>query len=471
MPIRFLDEEPVESPFTTRSRIRFLDEAPQTFAQRVSGAPERIEQRISGRESLLPVAARASIESLAPPGLSDVFNPIDYINRQMRGLTLPVAAAVGVPYTAASNAVLALQRGQPGRVLPDVLKGLAGEREATAGDVFVGAGIPEGVADVAGGGTEIALTPGGAQGAVNLAKFGLRGLRAGGRAVATTKAGRAVGRIGEVSREAITHPIEFLRGSPKRITQANRATHDLILSVRQGGTRHEPFFQRLGELADEAWEPMRRVARSIEEPVQLNDVVSTVHQMFPDDPIRVKQVTGVLRALAKKQTAFSGPELVDLSSQIGQRLPKNVLSGRGAARQLQQFKSDARSAIAEVLEQRAPESLKGAVSQAKRQWGSYKADQGKLFDIFKPGAAKEVETKAGVDFVQRVAKGDATEAEKDFLQRLTEQFPELQQVLTQRIGQAEKATKLSQAGGTTRKLLAGGTGLAALDYLLGRRPR
>lgn len=295
------------------------------------------------------------------------------------------------------------------------------------------------------------------------------------RAIDATKqaVAPAVQKAGQVVTKPVTESIEFLKGSPKRVDASKRATHDFIQSIRQGGPRHDAFFERMGALADEAWEPMRQVSTSIDEPIHLQEVAEQIARQFPDQPETASQVIQLFRSAAGKQKVFSAPDIVDISSRLGRSLPGNVMKGKAAPRQAQQMIREARSAIGDILEAKAPEHLKGAVGQAKQQWASYKADQAKLFEIFSPGGAKELETKAGVNFVQRAGHGKLTQSEKDFLARLQTKFPEINELMQQVIQQSGKASSLAEKGRLATRVATGAVGTGAvgtvLGYMLGKR--
>lgn len=74
----------------------------------------------------------------------------------------------GVP----ASIALDLQRGRPQDILPNLGKVVIGQRPAQYGDVFKGAGVPAPLAAAGGLATDIALTPGGTEGVVGLAKGG-----------------------------------------------------------------------------------------------------------------------------------------------------------------------------------------------------------------------------------------------------------------------------------------------------------
>lgn len=305
-------------------------------------------------------------------------------------------------------------------------------------------------------------------------------------AQATGKGLAATGRGVQAAREVARHPIDFLKGSPKRIDEANRATHEVIRQFRQGGAMHDPFFEQMGQLSDKAWAPMKQLANAVDEPTTVGEIIDELNKMYPDDPIRVKEVATMLRGTIHEarsnvgvgsigRTAgvpkyFNGPELEQLSSTIGKVVPKGVKQGKMAPTQMHAFRNDARTAISNLLEAKAPSEYKGFASQAKQQWASYKANQQKLYDVLKPSAAKEFETKGGVEFVERAGTGNLTQTEKDFLTWMQQEMPDLAQQLGLRIQQSGKASRFSKAGTFVSKEAAPKGALGgALLYLLGRK--
>lgn len=76
----------------------------------------------------------------------------------------------GVP----ASIALDLQRGKPQDIIGNLGKVVAGQRPAQYGDVYQGAGVPKPLAAAGGLATDIALTPGGTEGVINLAKGGVK---------------------------------------------------------------------------------------------------------------------------------------------------------------------------------------------------------------------------------------------------------------------------------------------------------
>lgn len=108
----------------------------------------RVEERIASRPS-------AMADLIANP--TTIKHPLGAALRTLSG-----AAELyqGVP----ASIALDLQKGKPGDVFPNLVKLMKGERPAQFGDVFAGAGLPEGAAATAGLYTDLALSPGGAEG-------------------------------------------------------------------------------------------------------------------------------------------------------------------------------------------------------------------------------------------------------------------------------------------------------------------
>lgn len=352
-----------------------------------------------------------------------------------------------------ANIGLGIQQRQPiPQVLSNVLKGVIGERPAQLGDIPRAAGVPEPIS------AGIGL----------LATAGIGG-RPSAR-VASELAGTATRAVAAPLRPVaqLPGPIQFLKGNPKRISKAEQLGHRAIQSLRRGGSRHEKFFDRLHTLAEEAWKPMDDLARSIDGPITVDEVVEAANARFANDPIRANEVSMILKGFAEGRKELLAPELVDISNQIGQRMPKGVLRGATARNQLQQYKSDARSVVADILEAHAPESMRGNVAIAKQNWSVYKADQDRLFRLFQPGAAQNAETKVGISFLKRVAEGKLTPSEQEFLAKIQQQFPEIAAEFSGVTKQLSRALGIGSFGKTVGREAAKGAALVGGGALLAR---
>ena len=361
---------------------------------RMTTPVERTESRIASRRSAMP---SFSEEVLKPETILDIMgrnvrDPLRGGRLALKGL----GAGLELLESVTASPFVSMQAKRP--VGQDLMKVLSGERVVERGDIARNVGAPEPLAAMFG----LATSPETLIPSVMGAKAGVKGIAAGGRAVG-----------------------EFLRGSPQRIQQAEKAAHQLVQSVRQGGPQVRGFFQRLGDQAEKAWAPMKQVTSSIEQPIEVTTLRQLATERFGAEPHRLQGVFAVLDDVFGEGAEFTASNLVDLSSEAGRKLPGMVLRGAKARTQLQQFTADARSVIADAIEQAAPDDLKGAVGQAKTQWANYAADRDRLFQLFQPGSSPQRETKVGINFLRRAAEGQLSPSEQEFLGRLTQQFPEL----------------------------------------------
>jgi hypothetical protein len=136
--------------------------------------------------------------------------------------------------------------------------------------------------------------------------------------------------------------------------------------------------------------------------------------------------------------------------------------------------TDLKGAIADVLEVRAPQEMKGFVALAKQQWGQYAADRDALFKFFQPSGVGNQPTAAGVNLLKRAALGQSSPYEADLLSRFKEvsglDLPEKIKPFAKALLKAKQA---GQTGKTIRKY-AGyglvGTGVTGvLRDLFGQR--
>ena len=465
-------------PDTKSQSTSFIpDEAPLTRPAGINKGTNRVEDLIAQR----PSAVRDLQQEASNPAML-LLNALG-LNPRRPGSQLQLARqALGASGEqvegAISSAGLGVQRGQPLRQTgSQVIQSLMGQRPAKLSDVMRETGDPLMGSD------PVANTIG------FLGMAGLGGLGQGSVARKASSLGKSATQSGF---KAVTKPpIEFLKGSPKLVDKVERQAHTFIQDLRQGGQLHEPFFERLNQVSDEAWAPMKELAASVDEPTSVNEIVDELNRMFPDDPLRAKEVATIVRGtlgdtmmgqgtmgrvgqrVPGKLRALNGPELEQLSSAIGKVTPKSVLKGKLAPNMVQQFRADARSAIANILERKAPEEFKGNAALAKQQWSSYKTIQQKLYDLFVPGGAKEAETTKGVDFFRRAASNTLTQSEKDLVQQIIPtRFPELAQQMQLIIQPFAKALGRKRVGEISRNVgLVGATSGAAttlLSYLLGK---
>lgn len=120
-----------------------IQEQPQT-------TEESIDQRIANRPSMMASLMEdpTTLQRFAQHPLGTTLRTLGGAAELMQGV--------------GASTALDLQRGQPQNILPNLMKVLQGQRPAEYGDVFRGAGLPEGAAATAGLATDLALSPGGA---------------------------------------------------------------------------------------------------------------------------------------------------------------------------------------------------------------------------------------------------------------------------------------------------------------------
>jgi hypothetical protein len=213
---------------------------------------------------------------------------------------------------------------------------------------------------------------------------------------------------------------------------------------------------------------MEEVANAIDEPILIDELTEAASRRFADDPIRANEVTTLLKGFSEGRKQLTAPELIDLSNRIGQKMPRGVMRGSAAVNQLQRYKSDARSIVADILEAKAPEPYKGNVSLAKNQWATHKADQDRLYRILQPGAPQNAETKAGVSFLRRMAEGRLTPSEQEFVSKIQQNFPEIAAEFSGVAKQLGRAIGSGNLGKTVGREAAKGAALVGGGALLAR---
>ena len=260
------------------------------------------------------------------------------------------------------------------------------------------------------------------------------GIKQGLQAVAQSRPGQAVGRFltKERSLPKAPHPIDYLRGNPQAIEEANKglsqAAHQEVLRFRQRGNLHDQLTTFLHHKAEEAWAPMKQVTASIPNTISVGEIKAAVASRLMNDPARIEAVNlflddileaGVMPKTGRSAALFqSASDWSDLSSEVGQMMRKAGLQGKAAKSFSDLVKMDLRSGIADVLEAKAPDSMKGLVAEAKFNWGNYAADRDILNKYLAPGAVPNVPTNQGTAFLVKAAKGQLNPSEQDFLNRL-----------------------------------------------------
>ena len=264
-----------------------------------------------------------------------------------------------------------------------------------------------------------------------------------------------------------------------------KAARQKVISMRPGGALYDAVTQHLSDLSEKAWAPMRNLLKSFGTTPLWDTraaLDTSIDEAYSNDPARAANVKKVfdkffvsaknievqgepvrgagdyrglnpqLRAAMEQASGRPGQELTaqrlsDVSSAIGQKLPKGVLRGTQPLSGDELALSDARSIMADRLEALAPANMKGNVTQAKSGWKSYKAHQQLLYDYFDLKAAPEAKTDAGERLLQQVVGGGLSPTEDDLVKRLppalvqkaTDSLKLLHDEITNIAGQMESA--------------------------------
>src|SRR3990167_397139 len=168
-----------------------------------------------------------------------------------------------------------------------------------------------------------------------------------------------------------------------------------------------------------AWAPMQQVANAIPGDVPLVEVKAALGARLanPRDVGRLQAATSVLDDLITTQPEMTAPQLVDLSTTLSSYVRKAGLKGNQALTFSDIVYTDLKGAVADVLEMRAPQQMKGFVAQAKSLWSNYATDRDALFRYFQPGASANQQTAAGVNLLKRAALGQSSPYEQELLGR------------------------------------------------------
>ena len=193
----------------------------------------------------------------------------------------------GVP----SSIAMDLQQGKPQNILPDLGKVVTGQRPAQYGDVLAGAGAPEPLAKVGGLAMDTALTPGGAEGAVDLAKGAGNVIKSGAQAV-----GQKTGLFDLMkANQALKNP--------EKMAQDVRAS---LLDPKTGQKAQwgKDFEQRLNNL----------IAQKPYDSVNLQSEVSSMRSAMDDaetNPGLASQIKSVIRTIKNPDAAKTMSEIID----------------------------------------------------------------------------------------------------------------------------------------------------------------
>lgn len=113
--------------------------------------------------------ADAQINS-RPSAIADLTNNPTTMNHPLGAVLRTIQGGAELMQGVPASIALDLQRVKPEDIIPNLGKVVTGQRPAQYGDVFKGAGVPAPLAAAGGLATDIALTPGGAEGMAALGK-------------------------------------------------------------------------------------------------------------------------------------------------------------------------------------------------------------------------------------------------------------------------------------------------------------
>lgn len=242
-------------------------------------APDQWEDSANSRLSARPSALA---EQAKDPATLDRFikHPVGTTLRTLQGAG---ELMQGVP----ASIALDLQQGKPQNILPNLGKVVTGQRPAEYGDVLTGAGAPEGVSKVGGLAMDTALTPGGAEGVVDLAKGGINSIKSGAQAI-----GKKAGLFD------LAKANQQLK-NPEALAQSVRES--VFNNKNQQG---KIFSQKLDALS--AKNP--NVSVDLSDPIQrLKDAMSNSEE----NPGLSSQVKGIIKSIKDPQKAKMIQDIID----------------------------------------------------------------------------------------------------------------------------------------------------------------
>lgn len=301
---------------------------------------QRTEELIASRESLIP-AARAStsqtaLKFLRPDprqAVREFLNPVERfagLHRGVQNIALQTAAGQEGFESAQSTPMLALQRGRPQDILPDLVKVLKGERVTERGDVLRAAGAPEPVAATVGvlSSPETAIP----------ALFGLR------KALGAGKAGvKGVAKTGSEVKQAFTRPklpatpdelLTLPEDQVARLPQLERQAYLSQTAQRESqalATKRLQFEQRAQKITQ--FRQQRQASAKASLPQTAADDLASLNSSFrplATDHSRA-YTTGVNDALANAEAAVGKPISFtrnQLNQAIAQKYLKPMQAGQ-----------------------------------------------------------------------------------------------------------------------------------------------
>jgi len=460
---------------------------------------------------------RASTQALFKAA---TFNPVTAIPTAVNRLTtaaarvpqpvydvgLPVAGSLmaGLPGAAGGGALakaVSLARQSTGapitgrsalRTVGEI--GLAGA--GTAGMMALGGGIARGVELPLKGMLSRALPAVGqragrfaasaAGGAAAGAAISPEGTRTSGALLGGLTGGAGQG-IAEVARPAgrfITGERTRIRKAQEQVTttipsELERVSDQTVKAFRRGGRLHGKFFAYLEDQGDKLWEPVRRLGRNldVQAPITLDEVNLKIASDFPEDQMMANNLRQFFAATIKPDPqmggtpVITGSQLLDEGTRIGQKIRQAAHQGRIDRTMSDQTYANARSIIADMVEERAPAHLKGVFGEAKSAWTDHATDRKEWFKKLHPGASPHLPRGDGSNYLQKAVTSKFPTDELERLQRLQvalgEDFMAPVRQVGQRLSKAQQDLTRAEWRGRVGLGTGGVIGGATLLRLLG----
>lgn len=200
----------------------------------------------------------------------------------------------------------------------------------------------------------------------------------------------------------------FLTGNKAKIRLGQKALEEsankLVQSTRQGGQLHAPILNMLENESATAWAPMKQVASAIQGEIPSSEVKTAIAARLANSPDRIGAATAILDDLLGDAKAIDAVRLTNLPAEVGKSMSRNGIKGLAARTAQDQLRQDIRNGIADVINARAPEEMKGNVYKAWQQWADYATDRNSLFEYFKVGASPRFPTDKGISLISKAAK-------------------------------------------------------------------
>lgn len=281
--------------------------------------------------------------------------------------------------------------------------------------------------------------------------------------------------------------------------QLEKSADDTVKQFRRGGRLATKFYEFVERESDKIWEPVRRLGRNLdlEAPITLDEINLRINTDYADDPRMAEQLrtffAGVSKETGQSGRGLGGTELIETATAAGQKIRKAAHSGKVDRSASDQLYANARSLIADFIEERAPAHLKGEYVLAKQNWSDYASDRKEWFAKLSPGASPNLPRSTGANYLEKAVEGTLPIDElerlnrlqsgigEDFLspiklsstkrqlskQQLDEFADKIEQSMAADIKGAERKVESAKQRGTVGKSVAGALGITGLIKLLG----